>query len=70
MDWILCLEGFVIICDILENISYIKKYLILLKWDKWMIEIILNGDFLLVVKDERVLIVRKKFWSVVVILEL
>ncbi|KAG2335193.1 hypothetical protein Bca52824_006373 [Brassica carinata] len=38
IDRILRPEGFVIIRDTSENISYIKKYLTLLKWDKWMTE--------------------------------
>ncbi|CAL9230264.1 unnamed protein product [Arabidopsis halleri] len=63
MDRILRPEGFVIIRDTTDNISYIKKYLTLLKWDKWSTETTPKGDSLST-KDDRVLIARKKLWSV------
>ncbi|WP_459567952.1 hypothetical protein, partial [Enterobacter asburiae] len=44
MDRILRPEGFVIIRDTTDNISYIKKYLTLLKWDKWSTETTPKGD--------------------------
>lgn len=62
MDRILRPEGFVIIRDTTDNISYIKKYLTLLKWDKWSTETTPKGDPLST-KDEIVLIARKKLWS-------
>uniref|UniRef100_A0A803N849 Methyltransferase n=3 Tax=Chenopodium quinoa TaxID=63459 RepID=A0A803N849_CHEQI len=61
MDRILRPEGFVIIRDHPSVINYLKKYLIALRWDGWVVEVEPKVD-ILSRNDERVLIARKKLW--------
>ncbi|KAJ4824626.1 hypothetical protein Tsubulata_051208 [Turnera subulata] len=62
MDRILRPQGFVIIRDKSSIINYIRKYLAALRWDHWISEVEPRTDALSF-SEERVLIVRKKFWS-------
>ncbi|XP_010251021.1 PREDICTED: probable methyltransferase PMT9 isoform X1 [Nelumbo nucifera] len=63
MDRMLRPEGFVIIRDKPTVINYIRKFLPALHWDDWISEVEPRVDALSI-HEERVLIVRKKFWEV------
>lgn len=62
MDRILRPEGFVIIRDRVSVINYVRKFLTVLKWDGWTSEVEPRIDALSL-KEERVLIARKKLWD-------
>lgn len=63
MDRILRPHGFVIIRDNPTAINYIKMFLSALRWDGWHAEVEPPPDALSA-GEEKVLIVRKKFWKV------
>ncbi|XP_010550165.1 PREDICTED: probable methyltransferase PMT9 [Tarenaya hassleriana] len=62
IDRILRPEGFIIISDSADYVNHIKKYLIALRWHELFTEENPREDSLSM-KDERVLIIRKKLWS-------
>ncbi|XP_047322006.1 probable methyltransferase PMT9 [Impatiens glandulifera] len=62
MDRLLRPNGFVIIRDRPSIVSVIRKYLPILKWDGWSLEVEPRIDSLSL-NEERVLIARKKLWS-------
>lgn len=62
MDRMLRPEGFVIIRDRVSLINYVRKFLTALKWDGWISEVEPRTDALSL-KEERVLITRKKLWD-------
>lgn len=62
MDRILRPAGYVIIRDKPRVINYIRKFLIALRWDDWLLEVEPRIDALSL-NEERVLIARKKLWE-------
>ncbi|KAA8530171.1 hypothetical protein F0562_004880 [Nyssa sinensis] len=62
MDRILRPDGFVIIRDNPSVVNHIRKFLVALRWDGWLLEVEPRTDALSS-SDERVLFARKKLWE-------
>lgn len=62
MDRILRPYGFVIIRDKPSVINHIRKFVSALSWDGWLLEVEPRTDALSL-REERVLIARKKMWD-------